>query len=439
MRKQLVAFLFALVALAAVPVAAQTPQPVGCPPRTGGVCLGAGGSPDDVNLVTDGTTYMTVSRAGAVTWPNNLTFTLPPGVVFPAVVKLSNGTAAAPPLTFVSETNLGIYRASSGKINFGVGNSNIAEFNSTGLALNVNSGKITWPLGSIMTEDAANVLACRNGTSACTVKFYNTFPGTGANEYGRLEWASNVWNILTDADGAGAQRDMRIGTNGGSKILHLRTNGTDAWQVSGTGHFLAETDNTNDIGASGGTRPRTGYFATSVQTPQLTSTSGSLSLGTGGSSVWQISSSADFLAVMDNVSDIGRTATFRPRNYFGAGTVTAAGGFSVSGVAISGTAPTIASGGCTSPAITSNNGTAKFKVTIGSSCTGVKTFTLTMPAAMNEWACDAVDLTTNATYKPEQSAAASTTSVVITNYARTTGLATDFAAGEVLIVKCTGG
>ncbi len=123
-------------------------------------------------------------------------------------------------------------------------------------------------------------------------------------------------------------------------------------------------------------------------------------------------------------------------------TITPTGGLGLGAsgtVFMSGTAPTIASGGCTSPAVTTNNGTAKFKLTIGTTCTGVKTVTLTLPAAANEWACDAVDLTTNATYRPEQSAAASATSVVITNYARTTGLAIDWADSEVLLVKCTGG
>ena len=35
-------------------------------------------------------------------------------------------------------------------------------------------------------------------------------------------------------------------------------------QLDGDGHFLFVVDNTNDIGASGATRPRTGYFGTSV-------------------------------------------------------------------------------------------------------------------------------------------------------------------------------
>jgi hypothetical protein len=39
--------------------------------------------------------------------------------------------------------------------------------------------------------------------------------------------------------------------------------------IRALGPFLAFTDNTYDIGASGANRPRTGYFATSVVTPKL--------------------------------------------------------------------------------------------------------------------------------------------------------------------------
>lgn len=45
---------------------------------------------------------------------------------------------------------------------------------------------------------------------------------------------------------------------------------TERWRINNAGHFLGTTDNTYDIGASGATRPRTGYFGTSVVTPSLT-------------------------------------------------------------------------------------------------------------------------------------------------------------------------
>ena len=53
-------------------------------------------------------------------------------------------------------------------------------------------------------------------------------------------------------------------TFGGSSVLSLSYGGTKRWNVNSSGHFLAGTDNTYDIGASGATRPRTGYFGTNV-------------------------------------------------------------------------------------------------------------------------------------------------------------------------------
>lgn len=107
-------------------------------------------------------------------------------------------------------------------------------------------------------------------------------------------------------------------------------------------------------------------------------------------------------------------------------------------LAASATAPTIAAGGCTSPAVTWNNGTAAFKLTIGTSCTGIKTITLTLPAATNGWVCTANDVTTPASFVIAQHSS-NTTTVVLGNYARTTGLAADFADSEAVLVKCSGG
>jgi hypothetical protein len=105
------------------------------------------------------------------------------------------------------------------------------------------------------------------------------------------------------------------------------------------------------------------------------------------------------------------------------------------------TAPTIASGGCTSPAITNNNGTGSFLVTIGTSCTGIQTFTLTMPAATNQWACDANNNTSDAAQASNYIIfrATSTTAVVATSYDRATGLTEDFTASDTYRVKCLGG
>ncbi len=101
---------------------------------------------------------------------------------------------------------------------------------------------------------------------------------------------------------------------------------------------------------------------------------------------------------------------------------------------ISVTNPTVASGGCTMPSITAGSGSFEFAIVIGSSCTGVKTVTLTMPAAAHTWhiTCDNVTHTANIIGEDSSS----TTSVVMHNYARTTGLEIDFTAADTLI--CSG-
>lgn len=106
----------------------------------------------------------------------------------------------------------------------------------------------------------------------------------------------------------------------------------------------------------------------------------------------------------------------------------------------SATAPTIASGGCTSPAVTWSNGTAAFLLTLGSSCTNVKTMTLTMPTSAHFWMCDAVNNTgAQSATNVVVGTATSTTAVVLSNYSRTTGLAADYTAADTVLVKCSGG
>lgn len=139
-----------------------------------------------------------------------------------------------------------------------------------------------------------------------------------------------------------------------------------------------------------------------------------------------IDTSTDNIAKIRSRADAD-TATLDVKNYTHGGVAT-----------ISGTAPTIASGGCTTPAVTWNNGTAAFKLTIGTTCTGVKTITLTLPTAANGWACDVTDNTTPASFRLTAQTT-SATAVVISNWAATTGLAIDFVDSEVLIVKCLGG
>ncbi len=81
------------------------------------------------------------------------------------------------------------------------------------------------------------------------------------------------------------------------------------------------TDNTFDFGASGASRPRTGYFGTSVIAPLVNTdrvtTAGTLLLGAGGSDQWKIDTSGDLKPHVDNVDDLGTPANQVRTGYFG--------------------------------------------------------------------------------------------------------------------------
>ena len=102
----------------------------------------------------------------------------------------------------------------------------------------------------ILVRDAANILAMRNGTTAQALRIYNTF--TDASNYERLGigWATNVMDIQTENAGTGEARNLGFGTGS-----------TRYWLINATGHWVAQSDNTNDIGANAASRPRDVFIA----------------------------------------------------------------------------------------------------------------------------------------------------------------------------------
>ncbi len=115
------------------------------------------------------------------------------------------------------------------------------------------------------------------------------------------------------------------------------------------------------------------------------------------------------------------------------------GGFSVAAKVMSGTAPTLASGGCTNAAMVNNNGTARFEADVGTSCSGSQPLVFTLPAATTGWNCTAQNVTNPATSVAAQTSAVSTTSVTITSFSRTLGTAAAWADGDNVVVSCLGG
>lgn len=137
----------------------------------------------------------------------------------------------------------------------------------------LNTSKLTLGASSdvILARDAANTLAQRNGLNAQTFNIYNTY--TDASNYERLDvgFSAGAFRISAENAGTGAARSLTFGTAN-----------TDRWQIGGaTGHFVASTDNTYDIGASGANRPRRIYAAGFVVT-QSTTVAGLTAAATAG-------------------------------------------------------------------------------------------------------------------------------------------------------------
>lgn len=121
-----------------------------------------------------------------------------------------------------------------------------------------------------------------------------------------------------------------------------------------------------------------------------------------------------------------------------AGTVAATNYRVASTPVILGTAPTLASGGCTSPTAVTANGTAAFSIGVGTSCSGSQPLVFTLPAATTGWICHGVNTSNAATSSPRQTGAVSTTSVTITNFSETTGLAAAWTNSDNVVVSCMG-
>ena len=115
-------------------------------------------------------------------------------------------------------------------------------------------------------------------------------------------------------------------------------------------------------------------------------------------------------------------------------TLSASSSLQVEGVVvISGTNPTIVSGFGTSPAIVGAN-TFGFKVTVGSG--GAASGVVGLPTAPNGWIVTGWDIT-NATGIYIQQTAVSATSATLAGFSMTTGLASNFGAGDVLILTAS--
>lgn len=175
------------------------------------------------------------------------------------------GSAGTPGLV-VGAATTGIWSRVSGTISFGSLGTDTAEIQNSGILwLKKSTSALALGAGPelFLYPDAANTLALRNVTNPQAFLVYNTTDGTN-KEYIQVSWSANQANVLTTATGTGTFRDIAIGPGGGTAFLKLISAGATRWLLSSSGHFLANADNTYDIGASGATRPRNLFVGTNI-------------------------------------------------------------------------------------------------------------------------------------------------------------------------------
>lgn len=210
----------------------------------------------------------------------------------------------------------------------------------------------------------------------------------------------------------------------GSKVVLC-----DAKTTLSSGGVMTVTKSTAGDGlivTNGGATPKSLFLYTDASAAGVFNTA-----GTAGSGIYMPATGLDIYGAGAHVF----SATVNTINFPSA----AASIKTNSKTIISQTAPTLASGGCTSAAMVSNNGTARFTAGVGTSCSGSQPLVFTLPATTTGWNCYAQNTSNSATSVPAQSSAISTTSVTITNYARTTGLAAAWTDADVIVVSCLGG
>ena len=240
---------------------------------------------------------------------------------------------------------------------------------------------------------------------------------------------------LTQTGTAGAGPSITAGTAADAtpralSISQTWTDGTSSniaqvvniTQGTGTGKLLSLQS-----GASG----TTDVF--SVSQAGVITTVGSNTHNFGGATLYGDANNAYLTAA--GVGSIrlvsGSTTWAFNQTSFGIGSTTA--------VIVSATAPTLASGGCTTPGAVTANGTAAFSLaSVGTSCSGSQPLVWTLPAATTGWNCTAKNVSNAATSAPAQTGAVSTTSVTITNFNRTTGIAAAWTDADVVVVSCLG-
>jgi hypothetical protein len=193
-----------------------------------------------------------------------------------STVTRSTGLWIAPPTVGTGVTitnNSGIWidgTTAPGSFNYSLMSTGVSYFMNHAGA--VSLGSTTNPSTALHIRGNAT----RESLLRFTPNVNNTLVGIEWTENGNLSVIGAV--KLNPATG-----EMQHFAAAGGYYQTFYTNGVSRWHINTSGHFLADTDNTYDIGASGANRPRYIYVANFVNAANYVLASNGFYLGTGGS------------------------------------------------------------------------------------------------------------------------------------------------------------
>ena len=262
-----------------------------------------------------------------------------------------------------------------------------------------------------------------------------TISSTGSNALTLTGAPLNLNNSGSGATNLGTSTNTGAVTIGNTSGTFQLISASGGLNVSTTGALtgVASIDTithtaTTITFAGAGTISSTGANALAL------SSSNALNLTGASPSTWSIGAGN---ALTITSSNFNTTSTGINSTAIGA-TTASTGRFTTlteTALLVSNAAPTISSGFGTSPSISSNNGTAAFRINVGtggSATSGV----IGLPTAANGWNCYATDITTNSTgvFYTKQTAS-STTTATIGNFSDV-AVATAWTASNILAVSC---
>lgn len=369
---------------------------------------------------------------------------------------LSVGGIAAPAfgtLNLASTTNvtgaLGVANGGTGLASYTIGDLPYASASTTISKLaDVATGSVLVS-GGVGAAPAYSATPTVTSITAATVTANTTVSGTGFTTYlasppaiGGTTAAAGTFTALT-ASGA---------------IVHNTTTNNQSYTTSGAGTITITSGTAGSINnmSIGATTAGTGAFTTLSASSTVSGTGfstylasppaiGGTAAAAGSFTTLGASSTVTLSPAYANVvlSPTGTgvvtisPATAGTINNVSIGATTASTGkfttITETNLLVSNAAPTISSGFGTSPSVTANNGTAAFRINVGTGATA-SSGVIGLPTATTGWNCWVQDFTTPATTFTKVSAS-TTTTVTVTNY-NTTGVATAWAASDILQVSC---